>query len=75
MTEGSQVPWQREVLGAVEVGEGFPEEGTFRSGSKDESVFTRWRKDVCAFSHSFYTHFLRLPWACPFARQCWGLRV
>lgn len=44
--------------GTSGVREGFLEEGRFRSGWKDE-LFTRWRKDVRSFSHSFYTHFLR----------------
>lgn len=46
--------------GTSGVREGFLEEGRFRSGWKDE-LFTRWRKDVRSFSHSFYTHFLRSP--------------
>lgn len=36
--------------------EGFPEEGIFGSGLKDELVFTRWRKDVCSFIQSFILH-------------------
>lgn len=47
--------------GSSGVREGFPEEARFRSGWKDELMFTRWRKDVRSFSHSFYTHFLRPP--------------
>lgn len=42
--------------------EGFPEEGVFRSGLKDELVFPEWKKNVCSFILSFYAHFLRPAW-------------
>lgn len=51
---------QRRKPGGVR--EGFPEEGIFRSALKEESAFTRWRKDL--FIQSFIL--------CPFPQASLG---